>query len=96
MFELIIGQPMPIDNETSDDLILSGKYPDWMCQDWGCPSRDKCGRHYGLSKSYSEMSELSSQQALVQPTRDELACDHFITARRDYFAESLTKRKRHG
>lgn len=79
---------MHSDRALSDKCIADGKYK-WLCQDWSCPSRDFCGKHFGLSERYAAMQEQRADEALVRPTRGELRCEHFIPATRDHFAESL-------
>lgn len=83
-------RPVFTDRDESDAVIASGKK--WLCQDWGCPCRYNCGRHFGLSKAYAAM-DLVKTTALCVPTRGEQSCQHFKPATRDYFAESLGEKR---
>jgi hypothetical protein len=83
-------RPIFTDPDESDAVIASGKK--WLCQDWRCPARNDCGRHFGLSKAYAAM-ELVKTTALCVPTRKGHDCRHFKPATRDYFAESLGQKR---
>lgn len=87
MFE-IIYRVVLIDPDESEACIASGEY-DWLCQDWQCPSRGQCGKHFGLSRQYAAMAEQAEGEALVCPRRAGTRCRHFEYATRDHFAESL-------
>ena len=90
MFELIVRE-CPTDHARSDALIAAGWK--WFCQDWRCPSKSICGRHFGLSKRYAAMEEQPEDEALVCPSRQGRRCKHFVLAERDFFAESLGQQR---
>ena len=85
----IITLPVYVDRDESENIIGSGVYPNWNCQDWQCPSRNICGRHFGLSKRYAAMSEMGADDALCIPHRGGDKCDHYTDATFDHFAASL-------
>jgi len=78
-----------INHAESDGIIVSGQYRQWLCQDWRCPKRTHCGKHFGLSKRYAEMSDQRPDEALLMPSRTDNGCRHYKRATRDHFATSL-------
>lgn len=84
----IIYRVVLMDPDESEAVIASGEY-DWLCQDWRCPARDHCGKHFGLSRRYAAMLEQREDEALVVPARTGRRCRHYERATRDHFAESL-------
>ena len=59
--------------------------PEWLCNNWGCPARRSCARHFGRSDHYRAMTEPKDVRT---PTVDEGEedCEHY---QRDGFKEWL-------
>lgn len=79
-----------IDARESDAVIRAGETM-WMCQDWGCPARVSCGRHFGLSRHYAAMTVFPG--ALVTPSREGESCQHYRWTNKDHFATSVRGRR---